>query len=100
MRSRYAAYALGLADYIINTTHFSDPTKAPPVDQWKRSILEFSTSTAFWGLKIRSHTEGESRAVVKFTALLKQGEKDTSFTETSQFVKDGGRWLYVQPPMA
>lgn len=98
MRSRYAAYALGLVDYIINTTRFSDPSKAPPIDQWKQSILEFSTSTTFWGLKILSHTEGRSRAVVKFIALLKRGEEDTSFTETSQFVKEDSRWLYIQPP--
>jgi SEC-C motif-containing protein len=100
MRSRYAAYALGLVDYIINTTRFSEPDKAPPIDQWRQSILEFSTSTDFLGLKIHSHTEGKSRAVVKFTALLKRGEVDTSFTETSQFEKEEGRWLYVQPSMS
>jgi SEC-C motif domain protein len=100
MRSRYAAYALGLVDYIIDTTHFSDPSKAPPIGQWRQSILGFSTSTDFLGLKIHSHTEGRSEAIVKFTAVLKQGDRDSSFTEKSRFVKENGRWLYVQPPMS
>jgi SEC-C motif domain protein len=92
MRSRYAAYALGLADYIMKTTAHTSPT-----DQWRQSIADFSSSTNFWGLEILSYTEAGDRAVVKFAALLKQGDKDTSFTENSQFVKEGGRWLYIHP---
>ena len=95
MRSRYAAYALGLAEYIMKTTRWGENTAALPSEQWKKSIMEFSSSTNFLGLKILFYTEAGNSAVVKFTALLKQGSRDASFTETSQFVKENGRWLYI-----
>ena len=96
MRSRYSAYALGLVDYIIKTTRWADPERVPPIDQWRRSIEEFSALTTFWGLTIHSHTESGNSAVVKFTALLRRGSQDVSFAETSRFVKEKEGWMYVQ----
>ncbi|HSX04579.1 MAG TPA: YchJ family metal-binding protein [Rhabdochlamydiaceae bacterium] len=94
MRSRYSAYALGFSDYIIQTTHKENPAAAKEPNQWKKDILDFSKNTIFEGLEILSFIDGENEAFVTFRALLKEGDKDVSFTEESRFFKVGGRWLY------
>jgi SEC-C motif-containing protein len=93
MRSRYSAYALGLADYIIDTTHPESPLFEKNIEKWNRSILEFSNSTRFIGLDI----ENESDNKVTFFAILNTLGKDTSFRERSLFKKEDGKWLYVKP---
>ncbi len=96
MRSRYAAYALGLADYIIATTHPSNPDYSAPTEQWKQEILAFSNQTRFLGLTIHTFLDGPSEAYVAFTAHLEQNGIDASFTEKSRFFKEGERWLYTE----
>jgi SEC-C motif domain protein len=95
MRSRYSAYALNLADYIIKTTHPSNPHYTPDHRAWKESIDTFSKSTDFRGLTIHEFTEDQNRATVIFTATLFQGEADVSFTERSTFEKVGPTWYYT-----
>lgn len=94
MRSRYAAYALHLVDYIISTTHPDNPSNAIPHDEWKRDILRFSQETSFDGLTILFVEQKENSAYVSFTAKLRRGNSNISFTERSFFVKKGGLWLY------
>jgi SEC-C motif-containing protein len=89
MRSRYAAYALGLADYILQTTH---PLNPQPKD--REQILFFSKQTEFCGLDILSFEDGEKIAYVTFTAHLRQNGQDAPFTEKSEFEKVDGRWMY------
>lgn len=95
MRSRYAAYALGLADYIIQTTHPENSSYSLDFSKWKREILQFSQNTEFVGLKILEFVDGEQVASVTFTAYLKQQGDDATFTEKSYFKKVKERWLYV-----
>ena len=90
MRSRYAAYALGLADYILGTTHPKNPIK-----QSRASIEAFSQGTSFDGLEIREHTTSGDQAMVTFLATLSHKGRDASFTETSRFERLLGRWLYL-----
>lgn len=93
MRSRYSAYALSLVDYIIETTHPSSSHYEKDLALWKSRLLSFCKATAFKGLTILGHQEeGE----VSFVAHLMQGDKDVSFQERSQFIKDNGRWYYVE----
>lgn len=95
MRSRYAAYAIGLADYVIDTTHPDHPAYERNRKKWKMDILAFTRSTQFIGLDILDFTEGEYEASVTFRAHLQQAGRDVSFTEKSAFVKEQGRWYYV-----
>ena len=92
MRSRYSAYALGLVDYIIKTTHPQNPDASRSVDERKKEIEEFCNKTLFEGLQILEKGEG----MVKFTAYLSQEGKDFSFTEKSTFEKVQGNWLYLK----
>lgn len=88
MRSRYAAYALGLVDYIINTTH-SD--KKPD----RKEIESFCNVTRFADLEILDVDEKEKEAFIKFKATLLQGKHDVSFVEKSTFIKENDHWFYV-----
>lgn len=94
MRSRYSAYALGLADYIIETTHPLNPHFQLDRNTWRKQILDFSENTDFRKLEILAFSEGKYEAEVTFTAFLKQGGKDATFTERSHFLKVNNRWLY------
>ncbi len=90
MRSRYSAYSLHLADYILKTTHSNNPDYTDETAIWKQSILEFCHNTQFLGLKIGEFIDAEMVAYVTFDAILDSG----SLKEKSRFLKEDGRWLY------
>ena len=96
MRSRFAAYALGRADYIVATTHPDNVQFQSDTDAWLASIQSFSAATRFLGLRIVEASEIDGmRATVTFHATLQQGGKDASFTEQSTFLREAdGRWRY------
>ena len=94
MRSRYAAYSLGLVDYIIKTTHPSNSLFQKSGTKIRADILQFCTSVTFAGLEIIDFQDGATEAFVTFRASLFQGSHDISFEERSQFLRLDGRWLY------
>jgi SEC-C motif-containing protein len=94
MRSRYAAYALGLTDYILATTHPDGPHFQEDRAAWTADVDSFCKHTRFRGLKIVHRETAADRAWVTFHATLEQAGRDASFTEKSLFLKSGGRWTY------
>jgi len=90
MRSRYSAFALGLAEYIMATTHPNNADFSEDTMNWKHSIVQFSENTRFLGLKITEFIDGESEAFVTFEAMLDSG----TLKEKSRFLKIKGKWLY------
>lgn len=94
MRSRYAAYSMGLVDYIMDTTHPQNPTRNPDRNRWRKELLAFSRSAQFTGLSIISFEDGMNEAFVSFKAGLSQAGHDMSFAEKSRFLKENGRWTY------
>jgi SEC-C motif-containing protein len=94
MRSRYSAYAIGLVDYIIESTHRDNVAYCQDLQAWRRDLEQFCGQTCFDGLKILQVEEGEEMSTVSFTAYLRQGGADASFSEKSSFAREGGRWLY------
>ncbi|MEI6242335.1 MAG: YchJ family metal-binding protein [Chlamydiota bacterium] len=96
MRSRYAAYALGKVEYILETTHSNHVDSKKDITERKEEIKIFCQFTQFVGLEILSFEEGEYISSVTFRASLLQKGKDVSFTEKSFFEKVQGRWLYVR----
>ena len=95
MRSRYCAYALHLVDYIVQTTHRANPRFSKNSKAWAKQILEFAQKTDYEKLEIVSFQDGDPIAYVTFTAHLKQGKRDLTFTEKSTFEKVGDRWMYL-----
>lgn len=88
MRSRYSAYALKKAGYIIQTTHPQSPYFEKDRTQWKKAILEFCHTAQF--LKLEILDSGEDW--VHFIAHL----GTTLLNEKSHFEKLNGKWLYLK----
>lgn len=87
MRSRYSAYTLGLADYIIKTTY---PAVRPKdLQKWRLEILDFG-KLDFIGLKIESKSQESLEGKVSFVAQIGSGE----MSEESLFLKQDGVWYY------
>lgn len=95
VRSRYAAYAKGLVDYVVETTDPEGPQWDADVPGWLERIATFGVSTRFVGLVILDAPPPTGdEAFVTFRAVLTQGGRDASFTERSRFTHVGGRWRY------
>ena len=87
MRSRYSAYVLGLTDYLLATWHPS--TRPATLEPWDASLN-------WLGLEIRAHAQpDENHGTVEFVARSKRGGRAHRLHETSRFVREDGRWLYV-----
>ena len=91
MRSRYSAYAFGLSDYIMDTTHPDNPDYTDNRKEWKKEIDRFCEGTVFEKLKVLSSSQEEDQAFVSFEAYLSSG----LLAEKSRFLRENGRWLYV-----
>lgn len=87
MRSRYCAFVLDLRPYLLDTWHASTrPTALDPPEPGLKWL----------GLDVRSHREVDAdHAVVEFVARSKLGGRAHRLHETSRFVREGGRWFYV-----
>ena len=88
MRSRYSAYVLGLLDYVLATWHASSAPgdlELPPV-KWL-------------GLEVRHAQASGDAGVVEFVARCKEGGRAKRLCETSRFVREGGRWYYIDGQM-
>ncbi len=95
MRSRYAAYAAGEADYIVDTTHPLGPQHHPDRSRWLGEVRAFCDETTFAGLEVLEARAPEGdEAWVTFRASLLQSGQDVSFTERSRFLKHEGAWRY------
>lgn len=94
MRSRYAAYALGEADYILETTHPAGPLFRADRDAWRADVQGFCSGTRFDGLEVLEESADGDVGWVTFHAQLAQAGEDVSFRERSRFERLDGRWLY------
>ena len=94
MRSRYSAYAMAKANYIIETTDPDGSAWEDDADIWRRRILKFSRGSQYAGVVILEHEEDGDESWVKFRAIMTAERKDASFTERSYFRRVDGRWLY------
>lgn len=95
MRSRYTAYVRAREDYLLATWHAST----------RPAALDLDASVRWLGLKIvRTEAGGEDDAEgrVAFVARSKSGGRAQRLEEDSRFVREDGRWYYVdgrfEPP--
>jgi len=87
MRSRYSAFVLDQLDYLLATWH---PSTRP-------SSLEPNPPGLQWlGLDVRRHEQTDAdHAIVEFVARNRLNGRASRLHETSRFVCEAGRWLYV-----
>jgi SEC-C motif-containing protein len=91
MRSRYAAYSVGAAQYIIDTTHPDGPHWKAHSSAWINEIRAFCEATRFDGLQIIEAGDDQ----VLFRARLSRAGEDCSFVERSTFRRHSGQWCYL-----
>jgi len=91
MRSRYSAYAKGLVEYIVRTTHPKNPQYQIHTKKWVEEIRRFIQETQFVKLEI----EGFGDDWVAFIAFMVQNGRSVLLKEKSQFAKLDGKWLYL-----
>ena len=84
MRSRYCAYVLGLIDYLLATWH---PSTAP-------GDLELQP-IKWLDLEVRHTQASGDVGVVEFVARCKVNGRLERMHELSRFVREAGRWLYI-----
>jgi len=95
MRSRFSAYALGLAAYIIETTDPAGPMWQEDVGSWKHSIESFAAQTEFVNLEIvDAPRPSDSEGTVHFKATLQTQAGPDLMDELSVFRRADGRWRY------
>ena len=86
MRSRYSAFVLERADYLLATWH---PSTRP-------ASLDFDEATKWLGLEVREHkATGADTAEVEFVARYRLQGRAVRLHERSRFVREDVRWLYV-----
>ena len=87
MRSRYSAYVKGLRDYVLSTWHPSTRPAEVPADP---------PGLRWLGLELRHHQQQDAdHATVEFIARNKLGGRAERLHETSRFVREAGRWYYL-----
>lgn len=94
MRSRYAAYAGELVDYVMRTTDSTGPLARSDRAVWEAENHAFCRDTEFPGLEILGVEAGPIESTVRFRASLRQAGADASFVESSTFLLRDGQWLY------
>jgi SEC-C motif domain protein len=88
MRSRYTAFVLGNAAYLLDTWH---PTTRP-------TTLDLDDRVRWTGLEILATTGGSllaAEGTVEFRASNVHEGRPGAQHENSRFLRDGGRWRYV-----
>jgi SEC-C motif-containing protein len=87
MRSRYSAFVLERADYLLATWHTSR----------RPASIEFDAGVKWLGLEVRQHhVPDATHAEVEFVARQKSpGSPAVRLHERSRFVREVGRWYYV-----
>jgi len=87
MRSRYSAYVRDLTGYLLDTW----------LPRTRPSALEPNPPGLRWlGLEVRRHAAQDvDHATVEFVARSRLGGRAQRLHETSRFVREQGRWYYV-----
>jgi SEC-C motif-containing protein len=86
MRSRYSAFAVGDADYLLRTWH---PRTRP-------AEVSLDDNPTWTGLEIVGATDDE----VAFVARFMTPDGPGRLAERSRFARRGGRWFYVDGEVA
>jgi SEC-C motif-containing protein len=87
MRSRYSAYVHGFGPYLLDSWHVSTRPQGP---------LIFEPGLKWLGLQImRSAHTSPDHAEVEFVARSQLGGRAHRLHENSRFVREAGRWFYV-----
>ena len=89
MRSRYVAYVLKNKEYLLDTWHSSTRPEDPDL---------FNDGIVWKGLEILRTSGGQAQdneGTVEFRAKCRVKDEAAGLDEASEFVREDGRWFYV-----
>ena len=99
MRSRYAAFSLGLGAYLVESLSHDHEDRAAPREPLVRALSLARAHQRFLGLTIVHATQdGDHGEVLFFARIFERGE-NKSFAELSTFRRDGGGFRYASGVM-
>jgi SEC-C motif-containing protein len=87
MRSRYGAYVLEREAYVRATWYPRTVPQGP--------LVSTEPGMKWLGLEVRRHHEAGDEATVEFVARYKIGGRAHRMHEISRFVREDGRWYYL-----
>ena len=100
MRSRFAAFALGLDAYLVRTLSLAHPDRAIPEPALLRQVALSREKRRFLDLCIlHTSTEDDTGEVLFYARIFERGQ-DRSFAELSTFEREDGGWRYASGIMA
>ena len=86
MRSRYSAYVLRDERYLLLSWHASTRPHAPIIQE----------PVKWLGLEVHKHMQEGDAASVEFVARYRDaGGRAHRLHEVSRFVREGGKWYYL-----
>ncbi|MGE0859341.1 MAG: YchJ family protein [Gammaproteobacteria bacterium] len=86
MRSRYSAFVQARHDYLLATWHA----------RTRPAHLDREGPAPKWlGLTVKKHAPDGERATVEFVARYRVAGRGHRLHEASRFVREDGRWYYV-----
>lgn len=86
MRTRYSAFVLERVEYLKASWHSSN----------RPANLTLEPGVKWLGLAVKRHRLIDAdHAEVEFVARSRVGGRGQRLHETSRFVREGGRWFYV-----
>lgn len=94
VRSRFAAFALGRADYLWRTLHSTHPLRARPEGDVLRELRQAHERLRYLGVQVHDVRVEGTHAQVLFGVRVFQHGNDSSFVELSDFEWEDG-WRYV-----
>ncbi|CZU46483.1 SEC-C motif domain-containing protein [Enterobacter hormaechei] len=92
MRSRYTAFVIKNADYLIKTWHPSCHAA-----DFRQEIEAGFANTVWLGLTVFEAAPGRdaNEGYVSFVARFSEQNKPGAIIERSRFLKDSGQWYYI-----
>ena len=96
MRSRYAGFALGHADYLVETLAAGHPDLLQPRAEYTQSLAQMHAFRRFMGLRVHGEWVDGDAGEVLFVARLFEGGQNVGFAELSSFIRADGRWGYAR----
>jgi SEC-C motif-containing protein len=96
MRSRYAAFALGLGPYLYQTLAAGHPDRAEPEAAFVRRLAGGPAVrfVRYVGLSVLYESaDGDAGEVLFYARIFEKG-RNVSFAELSAFAREGGAWRY------
>lgn len=96
MRSRFTAFAVGATDYVWATLHADHEDRKLPAEVFLSALKRETSGVRFLDLRVDEATEDGDRATVTFAAKIMKAGVDRSFSERSEFAREGGAWRYLR----